>query len=310
MSGHAILFFAPHNDLAAFTASGTLAALLARMPDAQVDIVCQQAHCAFYQHAPGHLRFHVVEARPKLGARLALAMKFMGRMWHRTIVMQGGVLPHLLWSRYRHYIDLPSDSYIACDAIDPTQQFGPQAFTPDKLHLPLPQTLQQTTPVIVFALEEATRADWQARHFAELAWRLTQTGGAFAQAHYVLLDAANSPLATEIISNIPNGQITHLADLPFVKRAALMRRASAVIGTDRLMARLAAACKTPYVVRLDRQSDGGQRPYALYNGTESAPLADYLCAALAKTATKDGASAKQNQTSQQPQNNQNSGVGS
>ena len=294
MATQSILFLAPYDDLSAFTATGTLAALLHRLPEARIDIVCSVEQKKFYapigKTASKQLRFHLQNADAGILARGLLGIKFTGRFWHRVVALRGGILPALLWAGYRHIIQLSDSAYQSCDALDPSQICAPVVFVPDKQHLPLPQILSQTlhheTPLIVLACGEAGRAAWQAKHYAELAWRLTQAGGYFGQAHYALLDVAQSPMAEEIMANLPNGQVSFLADLPFAKQVALMHRAQAVIGSDRLVCRLAVACNVPMVVRLDAHAPPLARPYALFAGSNVSALADYLCAELAKLATK------------------------
>ena len=292
-----ILFLAPHDDWAAFAATGTLAALLERLPQARIEIVCspeqQKFYAPFYspmaKAAPEHLRqvrFHLQNADAGRLARLALALKLSGRFWHRVVALRTGLLPSLLWARHRHIMPLAAAAYQSYDALAPTQICPPAIFVSEKQYLPLPQNLHPATPLIILACGEAARSNWQAKDYAELAWRLSQADNVFAQAHYALLAAANAPIAAQIMANLPNGQVSFLPDLPFAKQAALMQRALAVIGSDQLAARLAAACHVPMVVRLDALAQQRPRPYAVFAGNDANALADYLCAEAAKIERK------------------------
>ena len=72
-----------------------------------------------------------------------------------------------------------------------------------------------------------------------------------------------------------------------------MRRAAAVISSDRLAARMAPCAGCRLVLRLDRSDvQHSGRPYGLYVGHDPAEVAAYVADSLAKAATSAAASAK------------------
>lgn len=285
------LLIAPSQPLDAFAATGVLADLLQAEPHNRVDIMCRASDVVFFQDAPGVLKFHTYADIGGPGPGFML--RAMGQVWHRIVALVPVRLPFLLWAQHRHVFRFEPGAYALPSLYRPDLSAPPTVWMPDKLHLALPETLAPTAPLIVLATGESRRADWDWRSYAELAWRLADRLPALQKAHIVVLATADCPIADGLMDSIPAGQISRFDDLPYAKQAAMMRRAVATVGTDRLAARMAPYAGCRLVLRLDRsETDQPGRPYGLYVGHDPAEVAAYIDASLAKTATAEDGSAK------------------
>lgn len=271
-----LLILPPHR-LDAFTATGVLAELLAFEPSRAVDIIAHESQVPFFLDAPAGLNFTTHDRTSGVMPRLQLMGAVMGRNWHRIISLAPTRLPFLLWAKHRHIYKFEAGSYALPALFADSKLRPPHIFMPDKQHLALPETLAPTAPIIVFAMGESGRAQWDWRHYAELAWRLAEGVPHLKTAHIVVLSRPGCPIAGPLVDNIPAGQISRFDDLPFGKAAALFRRASLWVGTDRLMARMASAMQTDVVLRLDGENNQMRgRPYGLYVGQDASQVANYI----------------------------------
>lgn len=277
------LILMPTNRLDAFAATGVLADILRAEPGVVNNIICHERMVPFFQDAPGQMRF--ITYPDDYGPGLSVMMQAMGRSWHRVISLTQQKLPFLLWAKHRHAFRYAPEGYALPSLISPQHATAPHIWMPDKLHLALPETLSPETPIVIFATAENERADWDYRHYAELAWRLAESVPMLADAHMVVLAQKNCPLAGALMANLPAGQITRFDDLNYAKQAGLMRRAHLLIGTDRLAARMAPYAGTRLVLRLDRnESKTPGRPYGLYTGHDAAQVAQYIHTSLTRPA--------------------------
>ncbi len=288
------LIILPPDRLDAFTATGVLAELLAFEPSRGIDIIAHENQVAFFADAPAALNFITHDKPSGIMPRLQLMGAVMGRNWHRIISLAPTRLPFLLWAKHRHIYKFDAGVY-ALPALFADSKFRPpHIFMPDKAHLALPETLAPTAPIIVLAMRESGRSVWDWRHYAELAWRLADSVAALKTAHIVVLSRPGCPISGPLMDNIPAGQISRFDDLSYGKSAALMRRATLMVGTDRLAARMASVSGTDVVLRLDREDNQMRgRPYGLYVGHDVAQVAQYIATKnRLKSETAEAASAK------------------
>lgn len=271
------LIILPPDRLDAFTATGVLAELLAFEPSRPIDIIAHENQVPFFADAPVKVNFITHDRPSGIMPRWPLMGAVMGRNWHRIISLAPTRLPFLLWAKHRHIYRFDAGAYALPALFAEEKLRPPYIFMPDKLHLALPETLAPTAPLVVFAMGEAGRSSWDWRHYAELAWRLADSAPQLKTAHIVVLSRPGCPLAGPLMDNIPAGQISRFDDLPYGKQAALLRRATLLVGTDRLMARLATVAGTDIVLRLDREDNQMRgRPYGLYVGQDAAHVAQYI----------------------------------
>lgn len=283
-----ILFFSPADGLAALTGTGLLAQLIEANPKAHFHIIAPPDQFPLFDNLPVTTRLLAFPAEPDAATRASLAGALMGRIWNLVVNLRGSHLPALLWTFRRMDINLETAAYAVPDPAHDGQTIGPHLFLPDKIHVPLPAALLPETPLIVLAPDDTARADWTWQHYGELAWRLAEHGAPFDKAHFVLLGTSGSALADALMTNLPAGQISRLDDLSLVRRAGLLQRSMAFVGSERFTARLAAMVGVPVVMRLQSASEIGDkgRPYGLYSGTNVAALAGYLVEHGSKYATK------------------------
>ena len=282
------LLMVPPNRLDAFTATGVLADMLQAEPSMEVEIICRESDVVYFEHAPGRLHFltHAQDRPP----RFSLLLQTLGRNWHRIVSLTQWRLPFLLWAQHRHNFRFSSGAYALPSLFRPERATPPHIWAPEKTHIPLPETLTPQTPLLVFATQESGRADWDWRHYAELAWRLADGVEPLKNAHIVVLASTACSVARGLSDNLPAGQITWLPDLSFAKTATVLRRARLVLGTDRLVARMAPYASGGLVLRLDRSESAQKgRPYGLYTGHDAAQVASYIAGALPQAAAPEPA---------------------
>ncbi len=300
MASRNILFLLPRHRRDAFTATATLGNIIEEDPKATITLIGHPEHFVFYEDAPAQLRFLPYDDLTRFGQKLSLAGQTLGRIYHRIVAMGNDRLPYFLWAKHRHLVTFQPDSF-ALPHLFYEDENGAEFLCPpvlwsgEKRHLPLPDTLADDAPLIVVTPGEAARAQWTGKLYAELAWRLSDTDETLANAHMVVLgDGAGDPQAAEIVAdiekNIPAGQRTIMRDLPFNKQVVLMQRARVVLGSDRLMARVAAAAGAPLIILFDQHGETPEtaqpgRPYSLYSGVQAVDLAAFLASELAKPAT-------------------------
>jgi len=283
------LLLVPSNRLDAFTATGVLADMLKAEPSVEVEIICRESDVVYFENAPGRMSF--ITHNKDVPPRFSLMLKTLGRTWHRIVSLTNLRLPFLLWAQHRHSFKFTAGAYALPSLFRPDRATPPHIWGPEKIHLPLPETLTPLTPLVVFATQESGRADWDWRHYAELAWRLADSVPQLANAHIVVLSSKDCRVAQGLVDNLPAGQITCLPDLPYAKTAALLRRAKMVLGTDRLVARMAPYASCGLVLRLDRaETLETGRPYGLYTGHDAGQVASYIGGALPKVPMEPKAS--------------------
>lgn len=294
MAPRSNLIILPPDRLDAFTATGVLAELLAFEPARPVHLVMHEDFVPFFADAPAQMRFITHRQLNGKMPTLRLLGEAMGHNWHRVISLTATRLPFLLWARHRHHYRFAVGGY-ALPALFATGKFRPpHIWTADKVHLALPETLAPDAPLIVLALPENGRAVWDWRHYAELIWRLADSVAALKQAHIVVLANRDCALADSLMEKIPPGQISRFDDLSYAKTGSLLRRARLVIGTDRLVMRMAAGLGTALVLRLDREDTADKgRPYGLYVGQDAIEVARYAERHLPPVESAEQAGAKQ-----------------
>lgn len=271
------LLILPPDRLDAFTATGVLAELSAFEPARNVDIIAHNSQVPFFENAPTNVHFITHDNLSGIMPPLKMMGAVMGRNWHRIISLAPTRLPFLLWAKHRHIYRFEPGSYALPALFAEGKMRPPHMFMPDKQYLALPETLAPTAPVVVFALGESGRASWGWQQYAELAWRLAETVPHLKAAHIVVVSRTGCPIAGPLMDNIPAGQISRFDDLNFVKSGVLLRRAGLLVGTDRLMARMASSLGTDVVLRLDGEDNNMRgRPYGLYVGQDVAQVAQYI----------------------------------
>ena len=190
-----------------------------------VHIVTHEDFVPFFADAPAQLRFITHRRENGKMSTMRLLGEAMGHNWNRVISLTATRLPFLLWARHRHLYRFAAGGYALPALFANDKLRPPHIWTPDKLHLALPETLAPDTPLVVLALSENSRTVWDWRHYAELIWRLSDSIDALQQAHIVVLAHRDCALADSLMEKIPPGQISRFDDLPFAKQGGLMRRA-------------------------------------------------------------------------------------
>ena len=281
-----LLFFVPDNPLSAFISTGVLARCLKDDEKLVCHIYATKQTAAFFENLPAKKVMHIRGEAGGFSDWLRIMRACMGKYWFRVIDGYKGRYGSFLWARHRYYFFLPEHLYSLPDPVRPNRRVTGCLWVNPAVESPLPENLPDDVPVVVFAPEEGYRARWTGRDYAELAWRLLGHDGPFAGGHLVVMGAARAHQGMQdIAANLPAGQVSLIEDASVSARAALMRRATMLVGTDRLAARMAWVAAVRHIVRLEAREEETAVPYNLHAGTDVATLAEILSEMHAKATT-------------------------
>ena len=281
-----ILFFVPDNPLAAFISTGVLARCLKEDENAVCHIYATPQTAEFFDDLPAKKIIHMRAEHGGLRDWFKIMRACIGKYWHRVIDGHKGRFASFLWARHRFYFFLPEHLYSLPDPVRPARRVTGCLWVAPNTQLPLPQSLAPGAPLVVFAPAEAYRARWRGRDYAELAWLLLGHEGPYAGGHLAVIGASRAHQGMQdIAANLPAGQVSLIEDASVSVRAALLRRATLCVGTDRLTARMAWVAATRHIVRLDARDEEVSVPYELHAGKDVAALADILAEMRAKSTT-------------------------
>ena len=281
-----ILFIVPDNPLAAFISTGVLARCLKEDEGAVCHIYATPQTAEFFAELPAKKILHIRAEHGGLHDRFRIIRSCIGKYWHRVIDGHKGRYASLLWARHRYYFHLPEHLYSLPDPERPARRVTGCLWLAPDTQVPLPQSVRPDAPLVIFAPTEAYRSRWTGRDYAELAWLLLGPGGPLSGGHLAVVGTARAHQGMQdIAANLPAGQVSLIEDASVGVRAALLRRATLCVGTDRLMARMAWVAATRHIVRLDARADDISVPYVLHAGKDISALADILAEMRAKSTT-------------------------
>ena len=244
-----ILFFVPDNPLAAFISTGVLARCLKEDEDAVCHIFVTPQTAEFFDDLPAKKIIHMRAEHGGLRDWFKIMRACIGKYWHRVIDGHKGRFASFFWARHRFYFFLPEHLYSLPDPVRPARRVTGCLWVEPNTQLPLPQSLAPDAPLVVIGA---------------------------SRAHQGMQDIA---------ANLPAGQVSLIEDASVGVRAALLRRATLCVGTDRLTARMAWVAATRHIVRLDARDEEVSVPYELHAGKDVAALADILADMRVKSTT-------------------------
>lgn len=281
-----ILFFVPDNPLAAFISTGVLARCLKEDENAVCHIYATAQTAQFFDDMPAKKIMHIRSEDGGFRDWFKVMRACIGKYWYRVIDGHKGRFAAFLWARHRYYFFLPEHLYSLPDPERANRRVTGCLWVAPDTKAPLPQALAEDAPLVVFAPAEAYRARWTGRDYAELAWLLLGQNAPLEGGHLAVIGAAGAHQGMhDIAANLPAGQVSIIEDASVGVRAALLRRATMCVGTDRLTARMAWVAATRHIVRLDARHDDTSVPYVLHAGRDVAALADILVEMRAKSTT-------------------------
>jgi ADP-heptose:LPS heptosyltransferase len=247
-----ILFITATRIGDAVLSTGLLSYLIERHPLSRLTIATGPLPAPLFQWVPGLERVVVVKKRP-LGLHwLALYAAVAPRRWDMVVDLRGSVLPWLLRSGMRKMMGKG----------DPRQHrvrqlgrlFGldrppcPRLWTAPHHDRAAAAEIPAGGPVLAIGPAANWRGkEWRPNRFAELAQRLTATGGMLPGARVAVLAAGHErPQAEPLLKALPeNRGIDLVGKLDLPTAAAVLRRCSLFIGNDTGLMHIAAAAGTP-----------------------------------------------------------------
>ncbi len=247
-----LLFIGPTRIGDAVLASGVLAWMLARWPDARLTVAAGPAAAPLYADVPRLAEIVVLEKRPLGGHWRRLWRKAVGRYWTAIADTRRSAVTWLVPAGRRFVMGYPRAGMHK--VLQATAMVGADAPLEPRVWLgPRPRQAAQDliaagAPVLALApTANWGGKQWPAGRFVALAERLTGAGGALAGARIaVFAGPGERPAALPVLESIPAGRRIDLAGkLDLLTAAACLGRADLFVGNDSGLMHLAAAMGVP-----------------------------------------------------------------
>jgi heptosyltransferase-3 len=262
----------------AVLSTGLLAHLIERHPDARLTIAAGPVAAPLFEAVPGLERVVVMEKRRWSSHWLPFYGAVATRRWDLVVDLRGSALAWLLRTGDRKVM-------AKGDAREHRVRQLARLFDLDPPPSPrlwtAPQHKQAASALIssgapLLAIGPAANwpgKQWRAERFAELARRLTASGGPLPGGRIAVLAAPHERhLAEPVLEAFPDGRCLDLVGrTDLLTAAAVLRRCAMFIGNDTGLMHIAAASSTPTLGLF------GPSPAAQY--APWGPLTSWVCSA-------------------------------
>lgn len=247
-----ILFITATRVGDAVLSTGLLSYLNGRFPEARVTIAAGAVAAPLFEGVPGLEKLIAIRKRPYGFHWWALWRQCAGTRWDMVIDLRRSAIGWFLWARERHIAPKATGARHRVELVAST--LGLEE-TPPAPHIwLLPKHEAKAAEIMpaadrVLALAPAANwagKQWRPERFAELAERLTATGGILPGAPVaVFAAAAERPAIEPLLARIPNDRLIDTVgrvDLPTI--AACLKKCTLFVGNDSGLMHIAAACGT------------------------------------------------------------------
>jgi heptosyltransferase III len=236
----------------AVLSTGLLAYLIERYPGARLTIAAGPVAAPLFGEVPGLERLVVIEKRRWSLHWLPFYFAVASPRWDLVVDLRGSALAWLLRARERKVMAKgdPCEHRVRQLArlfdLDPPP--GPRLWTARRHERAASGLISAGTPVLAIGPAANWRGkQWRADRFAELALRLTATGGALAGFRVAVLAADHErSQAGPLLAAIPRAhRIDLVGRVDLLTAAAVLQRCAMFIGNDTGLMHVAAASGAP-----------------------------------------------------------------
>lgn len=236
----------------AVLSTGLLAHLIERHPSVAVTIAAGPAAAPLFGSVPGLERLLTVTKRRFSLHWLALYRAVAGQRWDMVVDLRGSALAYLVRAKARHVMakgDAGEHRVVQLGrlfALDPPP--APRLWTAPRHEQAAAVLVPAGGPVLAIGPAANWRGkQWRAERFAELAQRLTGSGGLLAGARVAVLAAEHERAQAEpLLAALPPMRCIDLVGrTDLLTAAAVLRRCTLFIGNDTGVMHIAAAMGTP-----------------------------------------------------------------
>lgn len=236
----------------AVLSTGLLAHLIERHPGVAVTIAAGPAAAPLFDSVPGLERLLTVTKQRFSLHWLALYRAVAGQRWDMVVDLRGSALAYLLRARARHIMakgDAAEHRVVQLGrlfALDPPP--APRLWTAPRHEQAAAALVPAGGSVLAIGPAANWRGkQWRAERFAELAQRLTGSGGLLAGARVAVLAAEHERAQAEpLLAALPPARrIDLVGRTDLLTAAAVLRRCTLFIGNDTGVMHIAAAMGTP-----------------------------------------------------------------
>lgn len=249
-----ILFITATRIGDAVLSTGILGYLLERYPGARFTVAAGPAAAPLFEAFPALRRLIVVEKRRYALHWLSLYASVAGTGWDLVLDLRGSALPWLLRARERripakgHPGDHRVQQLARIFALEPPP--APRLWLGARHERMAAALAPAGGPILAIGPAANWRGkQWRGERFAELASRLTASGGILPGARVAVMAASHERAQAEslLAAVPPERRLDLVGKVDLLTAAAVLRRAALFIGNDTGLMHIAAASGTPTV---------------------------------------------------------------
>lgn len=272
-----ILFITSTRIGDAILSTGLIGALLERHPGARITLACGPAAAPLFPELPGHRRIVVLRKKPLSLHWLELWRACVGRRWDLVVDLRRSALAWCLRAGERRRLPKSARPLhrveLLARTLDLAPPPAPRLWTGAEQEAAAERLLPQGRPALVLAptANWAGKA-WPAECFAELARRLTASGGPLPGATVAVSGGpGEEALARPLLDGLPAGQRLDLVGLDLLTSYALFRRADLFVGNDSGLMHLAAAAGVPTLGLFGPTNEAHYAPWGPHCAVQRTP---------------------------------------
>ena len=241
----------------AVLSTGVLSHLLDRYPGARLTVAAGRDAAPLFADVPELERLITIEKQRWRMHWLGLYRAVAAKHWDIAVDLRASALAYLLWTKQRyvaqkrqvgeHRVKQMARIFGLDTPPSPRLWIAPAREAEAASLVPPLSVSGLGTPVLAIGPAANWRGkEWRAERFAELAQRLTASGGLFPGARIVVMAAAHErPQAMPLIEALGSRAIDLVGKIHLLTVAAVIKRTALFIGNDTGLMHLAAATGTP-----------------------------------------------------------------